>query len=40
MHRLAIGEDYHAKPASSCFSDISPAAYAAIGLHALILWTS
>ena len=37
MHCLAVGEDDDTKPAPSCFSDIPPTAYAAVGLHALVL---
>ena len=38
MHRLAVGKDDHAQPASSGFVNSPPATYPAIGLFALVLW--
>ena len=37
MHRLAIGEDHYAEPASSGFLYSGPATYATIRLCALVL---
>lgn len=37
MHRLAVGEDYHPQPTSTCFLYANPAADTAIRLDLLVL---